>query len=329
MVDLSEEYRNAESGAGWWADGRRGRLTLAGADATTFLQALVTADVSAVGETGGAYAAYLTPQGRMIADLALYRRPDGWLADVPAPLAASLAARLDGLVFTEDVRIAEATDTFACLSVAGGDATHLLAAAIGLDPRRLGALALRSTITTAEGLVVAATDATRLRSFDLFVASEARDALMGRLERGRIVPLHVPTAEAFRIHAGRPAFGPDLQDDTIPLEAGLLERAISTTKGCYVGQVVIVRVLHRGGGRVARRLMRLEAADPGRELAVGAALIVEDREVGQITSAAWSSGRNRSVALGYIRREIAEAGPAIVAQSADGLLPVTVTGQAG
>ena len=62
---------------------------------------------------------------------------------------------------------------------------------------------------------------------------------------------------SLRVDAGRPLFGVDMDTDTIPLEAGLLERAISTTKGCYVGQEVIIRVLHRGGGRVARRLVKI------------------------------------------------------------------------
>ena len=84
--------------------------------------------------------------------------------------------------------------------------------------------------------------------------------------------------EAARIEAGYPIFGVDMTDDTIPLEAGIEDRAISMTKGCYVGQEVIIRVLHRGHGRVARKLvaLRIDGLVPER----GARLFAADRDVG-------------------------------------------------
>ena len=104
MSDPLEEYRTAAAAAGWRVDRRRGRLRVAGRDAAAFLHALVTADVAAVPDGGGAYAAYLTPQGRMITDLALYpARRSGWLVDLPPGVAPALLARLDSLIFAEDV----------------------------------------------------------------------------------------------------------------------------------------------------------------------------------------------------------------------------------
>src|SRR4029079_8862172 len=90
--------------------------------------------------------------------------------------------------------------------------------------------------------------------------------------------------EAARIEAGYPVFGVDMTDDTIPLEAGIEDRALSMSKGCYVGQEVIIRVLHRGHGRVARKLvtLRIDGTPPLR----GARLFVNDRDAGSITSAA-------------------------------------------
>jgi folate-binding protein YgfZ len=100
-------------------------------------------------------------------------------------------------------------------------------------------------------------------------------------------------------------FGVDMTTDTIPLEAGIEDRAISFTKGCYVGQEVIVRVMHRGGGRVARRLMALRFEDalppPGSKLFGG------DREAGWVTSAA-RSPRTGSIGLGYVHRDSAVTG---------------------
>jgi folate-binding protein YgfZ len=146
-------------------------------------------------------------------------------------------------------------------------------------------------------------------SLDLIAPAGAREDLMKRLSEAGAIGMPQPIAEALRIEAGRPAFGVDMTGETIPLEAGLLERAISMDKGCYVGQEVIVRVLHRGGGRVARRLVRLvfdrSAAPPPRQ---GAALFTEAGEVGHVTSAAWSPRLECVVALGYVHRDAAEVG---------------------
>jgi folate-binding protein YgfZ len=99
-----------------------------------------------------------------------------------------------------------------------------------------------------------------------------------------------------------------MDTDTIPLEAGIDDRAISRTKGCYVGQEVIVRVMDRGHGRVARRLIGL-AFDPAAAVpAPGAHVSSGDREIGRVTSAVWSPALARPIALGYVHRDFVEPG---------------------
>jgi folate-binding protein YgfZ len=116
-------------------------------------------------------------------------------------------------------------------------------------------------------------------------------------------------AETLRVEAGRPKWGRDLTAETIPLEAGLLDRAISTSKGCYVGQEIIIRILHRGGGRVAKRLMKL-AFDPAVTVppAAGASVLAAGHPVGHITSAVFSPAADRVIALAYVHRDSAEVG---------------------
>src|SRR5258707_12007550 len=109
-------------------------------------------------------------------------------------------------------------------------------------------------------------------------------------------------AEAIRIEAGVPRFGRDMNEDTIPLEAGIEARAISFTKGCYVGQEVVIRVLHRGHGRVARKLVGVRLSGD-RVPADGAAIRSGDREIGHVTSAAFSPSLNAPSALGYVHRD--------------------------
>ena len=130
-----------------------------------------------------------------------------------------------------------------------------------------------------------------------------------------------------RVEAGRPEYGIDMDEETIPLEAGLESRAISFTKGCYVGQEVIVRVRDRGQGRVARRLVGLAgpagAAAEG-ALRAGGAILDGEREVGRVTSAADSPALRCAVALGYVHRDSAAAGRELRVRTSDAVVAVSV-----
>jgi folate-binding protein YgfZ len=113
-----------------------------------------------------------------------------------------------------------------------------------------------------------------------------------------------------------------MTEDTIPLEAGIEDRAISLTKGCYVGQEVIIRVLHRGHGRVARRLVGLRIA--GDVPAAGAKITSGERDIGKVTSAARSSTLG-SIALGYVQRDFVTPGTEVHVEGANGRSPAVVT----
>jgi folate-binding protein YgfZ len=130
-------------------------------------------------------------------------------------------------------------------------------------------------------------------------------ALRERLAAAGLPELGSAALEARRIEAGTPVFGVDMTTDTIPLEAGIESRAVSMTKGCYVGQEIVVRILHRAHGRVARRLVGLAAAEP---IARGSSVYADGREVGTVTSAAWSPALGSSVALATVHRDQSEPG---------------------
>jgi folate-binding protein YgfZ len=119
--------------------------------------------------------------------------------------------------------------------------------------------------------------------------------------------------EVTRVEAGRPEFGPDMDEHTIPLEAGIETRSISFTKGCYVGQEVIIRVLHRGQGRVARRLVGLLGTSADGPLARGMRLEAGNKAIGSITSAVMSPRLGRPIALAYVHRDSAEPGTVLQA----------------
>src|SRR5207253_7381807 len=135
--------------------------------------------------------------------------------------------------------------------------------------------------------------------FDVCVEAARLQTLKDALTAGGVAALDAETADVLRVEAGVPGFHLDMDEETIPLEAGIEARAINMNKGCYVGQEVIVRVLHRGHGRVARKLAGLTIdgdAVPSR----GAAVTNGDQEIGKITSAVRSTALDRPIALAYL-----------------------------
>ena len=133
------------------------------------------------------------------------------------------------------------------------------------------------------------------------------------------------TFEVIRIERGVPRFLADMDEDTIPLEAGIEGRAISFSKGCYVGQEVIVRVTVRGGGRVAKKLVRW-VADPSADIVPlpDSRVFSFDKYIGRVTSAAFSPNVNRVVGLGYVHRDYAAIGTEITVMWNDSRIKAVV-----
>jgi len=256
-----ESYKAASERGGVVRRLDRGVLAVAGADRATWLQGLLTNDVESLKDGETRYAAYLTPQGRMISDMNVMARDGHILLDVPGPLAASLRDKLDGLIFSEDVTVTD-------------ESAHLWV----------------WTVVTPDSFVD--------------VVAETLPP-----EYGALHAIDVDTFEVMRIERGIPRFLADMNEDTIPLEAGIEDRAISFTKGCYVGQEIIVRVTHRGGGRVAKKLVRWIADESAQIVPLPESKILSfDKEIGRVTSAAFSPNANRVVGLGYVHRDHVESG---------------------
>ena len=140
-------------------------------------------------------------------------------------------------------------------------------------------------------IVVRVTD-TGEPGYDLYVERAQAGALKTALGAVDVEEADEPAAEAIRIEAGVPLFRRDMGEDTIPLEAGIESRAISFTKGCYVGQEVVIRVLHRGHGRVARKLVGL-LIDGQQVPSAGAVIRSGEREIGRVTSSTLSPALKR------------------------------------
>jgi folate-binding protein YgfZ len=331
MNNLPSEYHIIAEAAGWIDRRAHGRLRFEGNDAASFLHALVTNDIESLGVGSGAYAALLTPQGRMVADLTIRRLADHLLVNVPPGQAARLAERFDQLVFSEDVRVSDVSDALAEFAVVGKQAAAALADVFTLSSIQAGELAALPALghLRSHDAILSRSDAAGLPAFDVFVPSASFDSYVRRFGESGVSPVSQALVEALRIEAGRPAYGVDMTEETIPLEAGLQDRAISMTKGCYVGQEVIVRILHRGGGRVAKRLVRLAIHGVADVPATGTPLLYENHDVGRITSASPSPHADDVIALGYVHRDQAEVGRKVEFDSPTGRHQAELVGIAG
>jgi folate-binding protein YgfZ len=315
-------YEAASAGAILVDRSSEGRLRISGADRVAWLQGLVTNDVAALRPGDGCYAAYLTPQGRMISDLRVLAFEDALLVDVPASRRAAVLERFEQFIITEDVSVLDETSEVARIGLHGPESGRILVRALGemvaRSAERLVSLREHQHVDgelAGQAVVIAGSRDIGRLGYDLYVPAVALPDVAAALSAAGALDIDAETWDTLRIEAGRPLFGVDMDTDTIPLEAGLEARAISQTKGCYVGQEIIIRVLHRGGGRVARRLVGLVAAPGGadreRPPGHGDPLRVGDREVGKVTSAAWSPRLGRFVAMGYVHRDAAEQGGAV------------------
>lgn len=318
-------YQALREGAGLLERNDRGCLRLTGADRRSLLQGLLTNDIVALGPGTGCYAALLTANGRMVADMRVLELGDALLLDLARPLAPAILERLDHSVFSEDVQLRDVSDEGVLLGIYGPASATLLGRAAG-DPGLTNALAGLPEHAS-RVVAIGGTEALVVRSaeigvggFDILVPAGEADTVRARLLGGGAVAIDDDTAEVTRIEAGRPRFLVDMNEDTIPLEAGIESRAISLTKGCYVGQEIIIRVLHRGGGRVARRLVGLTLEAGSAVPAAGDPVRAGERQVGAVTSAAASPALGRPIVLAYVQRDFTGPGTALTV----GEVPATV-----
>jgi folate-binding protein YgfZ len=314
--DNSSGYAALRHGAGLIDRSGSGRILVTGADRRSYLQGLLTNDIEALTPGTGCYAAMLTAQGRMMTDMRVLELGEGVLLDVPRQVAMAIRDHLDRFVFAEDVQVEDVTAARAEVGLYGPGALDVLVKA-GTDGEAPSALfdQTRVRVAGADAIVVRSDEA-GVPGYDIIVDAPQAEAVTAALVAAGAVRVEAADAEAVRIENGRPRFGQDMDTDTIPLEAGLEERAISRTKGCYVGQEVIVRVQDRGHGRVAKRLVGLtfDAAAP--LPATGSRIVSGDREIGRVTSAIWSPALARPIALGYVHRDFVEPGTSLAVDGA-------------
>ena len=287
-VELDGQYRALRDLAGLVDRSERAKLVVTGSESVTYLQGQITNDVEAAAVGGGCYAALLDRKGHMRADLRVLRVADDelWL-DTEAIAGSAVQQHLEMYKIGRDVEIADEAADRAIVSVIGPAAAELTGAR-PLSPE----YAHREIAIGGARARAVATDV----GIDLIIASDAEPVRRALVEAGA-VEVSEAAAEIVRVEGGRPRFGAEMYEATIPAEAGIDERAVSFTKGCYIGQETVARLHYKGKPNRHLRGLRLDApASSGEAIGLG------DREVGRIGTACVSPALG-PIALAIVRRE--------------------------
>ena len=304
-ASVAADYEAFHDGAAIVAYTDRGRMRFHGAGARDALNGLLTCDVAPLTNGQGAYGVALTNKGKVIADVCVFAMDESFLVEVPAAVWPAWKDLVAKYVNPRISKRTDETELTSAIGIFGPRATSVVAAMTDSDTASLDALPPYGHLTLAvDGVIVnvARIPDLGVTGYRLLAVRDAFDPLRERaLSLGARVAGPV-AEEAARVEAGRPLWGADMDDSTLPQEANLESLgAISFTKGCYTGQETVARLHFRG--HVNKRIvgLRIEGTTvPARGTPVTGA---EGKEVGEVKSAVMSP-RFGPIALGMIRREV-------------------------
>lgn len=288
-LDIDAQYRVIREGSGLLDRSDRARIAVSGPEAGEFLQGQLSNDIEALEPGDGCYAALLDRKGRVRADMRVLRLDDGsYLIDTEPEAGPAVLAHLSMYKVGRDAEVAEVAEAGPLLSLLGPLSERVVGAPRGPENghREL-------TIAGARCRVVA-TDL----GADVLVPAAAGDAVAAALREAGAEPIDAEAAEIARVEAGRPRLGREIEPErTMPQEAGINERAVSFTKGCYIGQETVARLHYKG--KPNRHLRMLTSAE---RLPGGAIVSLDGRELGTVGTAVLSPARG-PLALSILRRE--------------------------
>ena len=308
VAEVKTDYETVTQDCGLLDRSERGKLALSGPEAAAFLQGQVSNDVEALTPGAGCYATFLTPKGRMLGDVRILATADELLLDTERLALQALFNLIRRGLLGFQAELHKRTLERALVSLIGPRSASVAGVPeLAEAPEHthiqssLGEVSVRA-IRTDVGV-------------DLLFQSDALGVIRSTLRNAGARDVAEEAAECLRVEGGRPRYGIDLDDTVIPQEAGLNERAVSFSKGCYVGQETVARLHWRGKPNRHLRGIRLS-----RPALTGDPLFMGERLVGRLGSVA-ESPRFGPIALALVRRE-AQPGSAITV--GDAAAPATV-----
>ena len=272
----------------------RGKLRISGKDHLKLLNGMLTNDILNIESGKGILACILTNKGKIITDMRAFRDEDSVYLDLEPGMNAKVAEHLLKFRLSYKAEIEDITESYGLIHIFGPGTDEFVKTSFGIENAELD----EYDHVNRNGHKIIKINRTGETGYDILFNTGNEEQILDIISSG-FAPVGSRALEILRIEAGIPRFGKDMDDNTIPIEAGLWN-ALNFEKGCYVGQEVVARIKWRG--RVNRHLLNFEVE--GSEVpAEKDGIYSGDKQIGKITSAARSQALGRIIALGYIRRE--------------------------
>lgn len=312
--DTAAEFAALLQGAAAFDMSWQSKLIFSGRDRVRWMNGMVTNNIRDLGPGRAVYCFILTPQGRNQGDLVAYNRGDFLLATTDREQAPKVTATLQRYIIMDQVEIEDISDKLSSIGIAGPRASEVLSNA-GIDVAQLEMGQVVDLEWRGIGISVARSAHPQMDAYEIWVAGKNAEKVWEGLLAAGARPVGSDALEMYRIARGVPRYGVDLRERDLPQETGQ-EHALNFTKGCFIGQEIVERI--RARGNVHRTFLGFEAE--GESPQPGTKVRANDKDVGEITSAARVPfpGGERTLALGYLRREVAapDAEVQVGAQSA-------------
>jgi folate-binding protein YgfZ len=309
-----------DGGAGLIDLSSRGRLLVSGSEAVQFLNGLITNDMKTLAVNSWMPAAFPNVQGRLLAAVRVIHRADGFVIDTETETSATVLKLLQRFTLAGDFRVSDLSEEVMQFSIQGAAAAEMLSTVLGEDLNSLSRNAVANAGWQNEPVTVIRYTHTAEDGFDLFTAHAGGETLRDALLAAGARNVTDEVQEILRIEAGIPRYGIDMDESNVVTETNL-DDAVSFTKGCYVGQEIIIRIKHRG--HVAKKLAGI-VLEKKATLENGAKILsVDDKEAGRITSSTFSPRFNRTIALGYVKHDYLAPGTRVSIADHEGLAEVS------
>jgi folate-binding protein YgfZ len=305
--DTTAEFKAVLDGCAIFDMSWQAKLVFSGRDRVRWLNGMVTNNIRDLALGHGLYSFILTPQGHNQGDLVAYNRGDYFLATTDREQSPKITALLQRYIIMDDVEIEDISDKLSTIGIAGPKAGEMLSNT-GIEVAQLQPGQVIDTVWRDTGISVARNTHPQMDGYEIWLAAEQADRVWDALTSAGAAPVGSEALEIYRIARGVPRYGLDLRERDLAQETGQ-QHALSFTKGCYIGQEIVERI--RARGNVHRTFIGFEVQ--GAPPQPGTKVRANDKDVGEITSAArvpFPSGE-RTLALGYLRREVAAPGSAV------------------
>jgi aminomethyltransferase len=319
--DAAAEYDAVRRAVGLIDHGNLGVLEVTGRDRAAFLHAMLSNEVKSLAPGQGCQAAFLDVHGKVQVLLLLCVLDDRIFVITPGGAAAKTNEALDKYLFSEKAYFRDATGELSMLMLAGPDAPALAERLTGTAPPEAVWSHVAARLEDVDVRLVRGGGETGEAEVWLVSAIADGPRVWNAALAGGARPVGSRARESLRIEAGTPYLGHDV-DDTVLLPEIPIERWVSYSKGCYIGQEVVVRIRDRG--HVNRHLLGL-VLDGDTVPSHRAPVMAGDAEIGHVTTATWSFGLKRPIALAFVRRQHAEPATAVTIRSGETNLPARVS----